>query len=66
MAASQLLRADDLDFMVYDYLADVTMAILARTKAAKPEEGYASDFATAAMAPNLKEIASQGMILWRK
>ena len=61
IATSQLLRAGDLDFLVHDYLADVTMAILARTIAAKPETGYASDFVTAAMALNLKEIASPGI-----
>ena len=32
-ATEQLLKHDDLDFIVYDYLAEITMAILARVKA---------------------------------
>ena len=28
-ATEQLLRHDDLDFIVYDYLAEITMAIMA-------------------------------------
>ena len=28
-ATEQLLKHDDLDFIVYDYLAEITMAILA-------------------------------------
>ncbi|MDA9989816.1 DUF1446 domain-containing protein [Paracoccaceae bacterium] len=61
IATSQLLGSGDLDFLVYDYLAEITMSILARTKAKKPAAGYALDFVTSAMVPNLKEIASQGI-----
>ena len=61
LATPQLLGAGDLDFIVYDYLAEITMAILARARAKSPEAGFATDFITAAMAPNLKEIAKQGV-----
>ncbi|MGR3622806.1 acyclic terpene utilization AtuA family protein [Pseudophaeobacter sp.] len=61
VATPQLLAAGGLDFIVYDYLAEITMAILARARAKDPKAGYASDFITAAMAPNLGEIAAQGL-----
>ena len=56
-ATEQLLRHDDLDFIVYDYLAEITMAIMARVKAKDPDAGYATDFISEAMVPNLKRIS---------
>ena len=61
MATPQLLGFGDLDVIVYDYLAEITMAILARIKSRDPAAGYATDFADAAMRPNLAEIARQGV-----
>ena len=61
LATPQLLAAGGLDFIVYDYLAEITMAILARARAKDPAAGYASDFVSGAMAPNLAEIAGQGV-----
>ena len=60
-ATPQLLAAGGLDFIVYDYLAEITMAILARARAKDPQAGFAADFVTAAMAPNLREIARQSV-----
>ncbi|HSQ69497.1 MAG TPA: acyclic terpene utilization AtuA family protein [Steroidobacteraceae bacterium] len=59
MATPQLLSDGRLDYIVYDYLAEITMSILARARAKDPRLGYASDFLTAAMQPNLQEIARQ-------
>ena len=61
LATPQLLAAGGLDFIVYDYLAEITMAVLARARAKTAQAGYATDFVTAAMAPNLTEIARQGV-----
>lgn len=60
MATQQLLDAG-VDVIVYDYLAEITMAILARARAKDSSAGYATDFVTAAMAPNLAQIAAQGV-----
>lgn len=61
MATPQLLAAGGLDYIVFDYLAEITMSILARAKQKDPTAGYAKDFVTAVLQPNLKEIARQGV-----
>ncbi|MEM7459842.1 MAG: acyclic terpene utilization AtuA family protein [Pseudomonadota bacterium] len=61
MAVPQFLSAGGLDYIVFDYLAEITMSILARARAKNPDLGYATDFVTAVMKPNLKEIAHQGV-----
>lgn len=60
-ATPQLLKDGSLDVIAYDYLAEITMSIMARARAKNPDHGYALDFVTAAMKPNLKEIARQGV-----
>jgi len=60
-ATPQLLKDENVDFIVYDYLAEITMSIMARARAKNPDTGYALDFVSAAMKPNLKEIARQGV-----
>ena len=60
-ATAQLLTDGSPDYIVYDYLAEITMAILARARSRDARLGYATDFVTAAMTPNLPEIARQGV-----
>ena len=57
----QLLKDEDVDFIVYDYLAEITMSIMARARAKNPDNGYALDFVSAVMKPNLTEIARQSV-----
>ena len=42
-AINQML-GEDVDYIILDYLAEVTMAVLARARSRKPDSGYASDF----------------------
>lgn len=60
-ATQQLLRAPQIDFLVYDYLAEITMSIMARARLKDPEKGYAVDFVSEVMAQNLSKIAERGV-----
>lgn len=42
-AARQILEVDDVDYLVSDYLAEITMALLARGRAKNPSAGYVPD-----------------------
>ena len=63
MAMAQFLREEDLDYIVFDYLAEITMSIMARARASDPKLGYATDFVSAIVKPNLKHVASSGIKL---
>eukprot|EP01013_Petalomonas_cantuscygni_P029582 TRINITY_DN5515_c0_g1_i1.p1 TRINITY_DN5515_c0_g1~~TRINITY_DN5515_c0_g1_i1.p1 ORF type:complete len:605 (+),score=100.06 TRINITY_DN5515_c0_g1_i1:453-2267(+) len=60
MATPQLLGAG-VDYLVYDYLAEITMSIMARAHAKDPAAGFAGDFISAVLKPHAKTIAAQGV-----
>ena len=58
-AAVQLVRHGNVDYLVSDYLAEVTMSIMAAQKLRNPQAGYAIDFVSVVMAPLAREIAEK-------
>lgn len=60
-AAPQLVSRGDLHYLVFDYLAEITMSILARARQKNPELGYAHDFVSVTMAGIAREVAARGI-----
>ena len=58
-ATPQLLNNNNLDFIVYDYLAEITMSIMARARTKDAKQGYAIDFVSSVLKLNLRQIAEQ-------
>ena len=61
MAAPQLVGAKKIDYLVFDYLAEITMSILARAKAKSPDQGYALDFVDPTLKLVLPTCAQRGI-----
>lgn len=55
--ARQLLALGNLDYLVFDYLSEVTMSLLARAKGKNPKHGYARDFVVPTMDDALTDLA---------
>lgn len=58
-AAIQLVHLTDINYLVFDYLSEITMSIMAKAKMVEPKHGYALDFVSRVMAPLLKKIAEK-------
>ena len=61
VGAPQLVRRAKVDYLMFDYLAELTMSLLVRARAKDPDQGYATDFVTVAMKSVLKDLAKQGI-----
>ncbi|WP_372750585.1 acyclic terpene utilization AtuA family protein [Litorivivens sp.] len=61
LAARQLVDKGDIDYLVFDYLAEITMGILAKAKARDERQGYAVEFVTVAMQDVISDCAEKGI-----
>jgi hypothetical protein len=59
-AAAQLVGSGRIRYLVSDYLAEITMSLLAAARAKNPDAGFPPDF-VASLAPLLPEIKRQGI-----
>jgi hypothetical protein len=59
LAVPQLLAGGAVDYLVFDYLAEVTMSILAAQRAKDPTAGYAVDFVQIMMREALPRLQAQ-------
>lgn len=57
----QLILSGEVDYVVFDYLAEITMSLMGRARQKDPAMGYAPDFVTEVIRPFAKVIAERGI-----
>ena len=55
-ATARLLETGEFDYLQLEYLAEVTMGVLARLQESDPDRGYATDFIRFVVKPHLTEL----------
>lgn len=59
LGPKQLIHHGEVDYLILDYLAEITMSILAKSRARDPDAGYAKDFIDRVMKPWIRDIADK-------
>jgi len=60
-AAAQLVERGAVDYLVFDYLSEITMSIMAAKRMKSAGDGYATDFVEHVMAPLLPALRQRGI-----
>uniref|UniRef100_H2YEU5 Uncharacterized protein n=1 Tax=Ciona savignyi TaxID=51511 RepID=H2YEU5_CIOSA len=60
-STAQLVQTGDIQFLVSDYLSEITMSLLTAAKRKNPELGFAPDFVATSIAPQIKSIKEKGI-----
>jgi hypothetical protein len=61
VGAPQLVQLGNVDYVVFDYLAELTMSVLAAARLKNPEMGYATDFVTVTMKAILQDVVANNI-----
>ncbi len=61
VGAPQLVQLGQVDYVVFDYLAELTMSVLAAARLKNPNLGYATDFVTVTMKAILKDVVAKNI-----
>jgi Acyclic terpene utilisation family protein AtuA len=61
VGAPQLVELGNVDYVVFDYLAELTMSVLAAALLKNPDLGYATDFVTVTMKAILKDVVAKNI-----
>jgi len=59
IATPQLLRSGQVDYLIFDYLAEVTMGVLGQLKQRDSTKGYADHFASVIVTENLQDLLAR-------
>lgn len=63
LGTRQLLQVPGIRYITYDYLAELTMSIMAGARARRPELGYATDFVEGVVREALPACVERGIVL---
>ena len=61
IAVPQIIKGGNADYIIMDYLAEVTMSYLSRSKAKRPQMGYAPYFVDTTVKQNIRDLAEHGI-----